>query len=190
MIFKKKQTVKDLLNINNEDDLSLIKSLIKSVKPSNVFAGFKWDGLLKMSYKDVQECRGLYANEKVIDLVVFITNQKVNKIVKQNYQSFIYFLAFINSEFEKLRMLENRLNQVEPEDQELQNDLRMCGVEELNSLKTIPTIDALAKGDFLKWKEVESESYEMVYAKLITDKIQAKVQRRYQKLISDRMKKK
>ncbi|TSE05243.1 hypothetical protein [Aquimarina algiphila] len=176
-------TVKEFLMLDDMKELEKVKAIRKYVKPSNKIGKKEGKELLKIAYKDVNRVKDLYKQNKIIELIYFLTDCDEDYLMSRDYKEFIYFLRYVDDELSMILKLENKLNKADEGDELLVMRLEQAGANDLNQFGTLNAIDSLANGDLLKWKLIEEMPYEMVYTKLLMNKIQSRVQRKYQEIM-------
>lgn len=91
----------------------------------------------------------------------------------------VSFLLWIRDQQEFISQIEQNYLQSDPEP-----EMMAAGIHQLNEFGDMVTIDALAKGDILKYDEIKALPYYKVYEKLKLDKVNRDIEKRYQKILS------
>lgn len=172
--------VKEFLKISDIDELIKLKAIKKGVKSRNYIKGHKSRGFIDYSYSKVQELKKWYQEGNLLYIASATTGIGQRSLLNSSYVGFVYFIKFIEEEIEKISMLEANLNKTD--DAEEQMKLEAAGIEELKKFGSINIVDSLAGGDILKWGSIEQMPYKMVYTKLLKNKTDATIQKRYAEL--------
>lgn len=123
-----------------------------------------------LSFADVTNLRlGFNGNDidKVIECIELVTGLKKKQILSFTITT---FYGIINGIVQQLIEISNK------EINELTDDYRdpivesIKGYERMARFGTFNTIDSLAKGDILRWQEIEKLPYWLVFHKLMMDK--------------------
>lgn len=122
------------------------------------------------------------------------TEDVVIKILKHQYSDFelkhtqgeiIAFVLWVKNQIEFINKIENAYLHSEPEP-----ELIASGVHLLDEFGVMVTIDNLAGGDILKYDKIKALPYFEVYQKLKMDKIQNEIKNRYEKIMTEKSKRK
>lgn len=70
----------------------------------------------------------------------------------------------------------------------MDKEQKAAGIDRLYILKEVNTIDALAQGNVLRWQEVLRLPYNVVYLKLLKNKLDNDFQERYKKILENKAK--
>ena len=175
--------VREFLKMQDPEQLAGLKAITKYVVAKNCLGKKSTQKLTKYPFKKVEELKELFSEGKIIELMCFLLSCNQRYILRRDYKEFVYFLRWIEKEFQNINRLEIELNRPKEGDEKMMMQLEQAGAESLNKFGILNTIDSLANGDILKWGEVESLPYEMVYTKLLLNKEKAAVERNYNQII-------
>lgn len=170
----------DLQNIDKTD----FDMLIRFATRSNVLFGVEVPALIYMPYRFVKiELPEMLGSMNVTEL--FKTICEIHSIEEKETTQIeiISFLLWLKDEAEAIQQLEQTHLSSTPDP-----DMEAAGVQELNQLGEINTIDSLAGGDILKWELVEQLPYHKVFDKLLKNLIENRVNKKYHKIISSKKK--
>lgn len=179
--------VKDLNNfkISELEDAVVLSKLIDKCEKGI----FKIKPFREMQYKQVIELKNVLRGQKNIDLVLIKTVSLFSDlqisdkdIEKANLKEFFQTINQINEQFEDIYRLEKSLQGY------TDVDLSNAGADQMNQFGDLNVIDSLAGGDILKWKEVLQLDWWDVYNKLLKDKIEQDIQRRYAEIQKNKSK--
>lgn len=169
-----------LQNIDKTD----FEMLIKFASRSNVLFGVEVPALIYMPYRFVKiDLPELFSSLNIEEIFKTICSNHNIEEKEINQIEIISFLLWIKDEIEAIQKLEQTHLSSTPDP-----DMEAAGVQELNQLGEINTIDSLAGGDILKWELVEQLPYNKVFDKLLKNLIENKVNKNYHKIISSKKK--
>lgn len=177
-------TVKDFLAIKDEGEILKLKAIKDAIKGRNYIGDYKSKKFIDFSYAKVQELKEYYKDGNLIYLVSATCNIGHAKLLKRPYEDFLYYLKFIEEQFEIIFKLESKLNE-RSEDEELeQMNLEDCGDDytQLGKLGIVNIIDSLANGDILKWDEIQKRPWKEIFTILLRQKLTARIQRKIAKM--------
>lgn len=177
--------VKEFLQLTDDKELKKVQQLKKVIVAKNEIGKKKVNAITKLKYSKVNKVRGYLLSDDLLSAFCELLECNQVWLLKQDYKEFLYFLKWVTKEFENISVLEAQLSKKEPEEEMTDMKLQMCGVDRLEVFEEINVIDSLAGGDVLKWESIEQLPYEVVYTKLLKNKIDASIQRRYQQLVSE-----
>ena len=151
----------------------------KFAKPCNKICGLTIDDLTFLPYKILKkEVPNLFEEGKFDEAIhLILKHYKKNitfirvKLEKNNIK--LLFILWVKKQYELINETESKYLFNPPDMKLLQ-----AGIRELDILGDINTIDALAEGDVLKWKEIESLPYETVFNKLLKNTIEARINKK------------
>jgi len=164
-----------------------LQLLLKTAKRNNTLFGKSIKELIYYPYKIVKiKLPKLLANNELTQIVALffkgVTSQRINRTKTAELFSFI---VWVIDQLEAIYRLENQYLSNPPD-----VDLVKAGVSELEQFSELNVIDNLAGGDILKWKKIKQLPYYMVFDKLHKNVVEARIQRNYNKIITDRQLKK
>ena len=160
--------------------------LINNLKRSNVLFGESCKGLDVQTYEMTKRIipelfyKGDY--EGIIKKLFWVADEAIDKL---NEVEMLSFILWVKDELETIAKLEEEFLASDPD-----ADLINAGVRELDMFGDKVLIDTLAGGDITKWKEVLNLPYHFVFYKLAINNKQAKINKNYHKIISDKQKRK
>lgn len=177
-------TVERFLAIEDEGEILKIKAIKDSIKGRNYIGKYKSKEFIDMSYAKVQTIKDYYQDGNILYLVSATCDMGHKELLKSDYVDLIYYLKFIDEQFEIISMLEGNLNKKNSDEELDQMNLESCGAdyEQLGKIGTINIIDSLAGDDMLKWEQIERQPYKKVYVKLLRSKLTARIQRAVAKM--------
>lgn len=168
--------------------LSDFKILVANSKRSNVLMGKNVEQLIHMPYWMVKvEIPELLKASKLTELIQKFTDEPIKKICKQKHSELFAFVMWVKDELESIWKLESEYLSSPPD-----IDLVNAGIRELDELGEFNTIDNLVK----EWNgvythdQVKAMPYHFIFDKLRKNNIEAKVGKQYNKIISDKQKRK
>jgi len=167
-----KKTLFEVLQTANNKDYFL---LAKYLKGKNLFDAKE---LNDQPFGIIKEIQYILQKEDFENYPSIIT--KVCNIEQpENLDFFDYFYQWnwILQELEKIKNREDEFLGYEPTNKEI-----AAGVENLYKFGSFATIDKLAGGDILKYKEVEKMPYHLVFTKLYLEKTTAEYMAEYSKI--------
>ncbi len=139
----------------------------KALKRCDSLKGRKAKGLLKTSYKKVNEYRELILKGNLIEVAQKILSRvkyiSIDEILSTEYREFVYFMKWLEDEFNNISVLESDLSADESDEME------EAGINALSKYKEINVIDALSN-NILEWEQIEKLPYEVIYTKLLKTK--------------------
>lgn len=97
----------------------------------------------------------------------------------------IAFILWVREQLEFIYHIETTYLHTEPKP-----ELLASGIQRLDEFGAMTTIDNLAGGDILKYEKIKALPYSEVYQKLKLDKIQAEIREQYEKIITEKAKRK
>lgn len=169
----------------NLDEITIeqFQQILKYGKSSNRIAGYESldfvqlpYGLIKRELPILQK-QGKFA--EMVDLVVRHQFPDAD-IRKATGNELMSFLLWIKEQQERINTIELNYLASDPDPK-----MVAAGIHQLNEMGEIPTIDQLAKGDILKYAEIEALPYYRVYEKLKLEKIMNDINKRYEEIIKN-----
>jgi hypothetical protein len=137
---------------------------------------------------------------EVVDLKKFITSSDFNDkiraveiVYKISFETLsemkaIKFFPLLNYITKEIEVIAE--NEAKTLSGDYDSDMINAGVEELSQFGVITTIDTLANGDVLKWQSILDMRYSTVFTKLYLNKVKAKIETEYQKILDRKRKNK
>lgn len=165
--------------IQNINDL-----ILKYGKPSNTISGVTSKPFIELPYGLVKiEIPQLLSSEKIeeaINAIIKIQSKDFN-IENSNPNEVTAFILWIKEQMEFIANIEKQHLSSEPEP-----ELSASGISRLEEFGVLATIDHLAGGDLLKYKDIEAQPYYKVYQKLKLDKVQGEIKKKYEEIIRNK----
>ncbi len=162
--------------------------MLKYGKPSDTIGKWKSKPFIELPYGIVKKDLPNYQKQNLIIETIELTLEcqfKDFKISKATGNEVVGFLLWIRSQQEFINEIEKQNLQTEPE-----VEMVAAGLHLLNPFGELVTIDSLAKGNVLEYANIESLPYFKVYEKLKLDKTHREIEKRYQKIIEEKSKRK
>lgn len=164
-----------------------LKILVANSKRSNKLMGVSIEGLIYRPYWFVKvELLDLIRSSNLTELIQKFTKAPLKKICKQKHSELFSFVMWVKDELEAIYKLEGEYLSSPPD-----IDLINAGIRELDELGEFNTIDNLVK----EWngaythEDVKAMPYHFIFDKLRKNNIEAKTSKQYNKIISDKQKK-
>jgi hypothetical protein len=173
-------TVREFLELDNEDDILKLKAVKESIKGRNFIGNKKCRQLIDLSYWKVLSARKYYNEGNVQYLISLLLGIGGVELMRMDYKPFMYFLKWVEVQLERIGKLEEHLNKTEDEDFEQNAKLEAAGIVEMQKFEELNVIRELA--DYLDEEKVYQRSYKSVYTELLRNKTKARIQKRYQEL--------
>lgn len=126
--------------------------------------------LMNLSFGDVTEVRNNFYQPSIENIIESI--EKVTEIEKKDILklSILEVYGIINKIKEDLETIQNmELNELSSDDEDIEL-ITVNASARMAKFGVLNTIDAVAKGDVIKWNEVEKLPYLTVFSKLMMDK--------------------
>jgi len=127
------------------------------------------------------ELPDLFYNAEFNPIIKRFFKVSQEEITREPPEKLLSFILWVKDELEAIYRLENQYLSSPPD-----VDLVKAGVSELEQFSKLNLIDNLAGGDILKWKKVEKLPYYMVFDKLHKNAVETKIQRNYNKILTDK----
>lgn len=181
-------TLEHTLSKTTKEDLDVI---VKSGKRINKVCGVEFERLIYFGYWFVKvELTELLRESKFTEMILLLLNEigqikTIEEVSQENHTKLFQFVLWVKDELEAIANIELEYLQSEPD-----NDLINAGIKELDELGEINTIDNLANGDILKWEQIKKLPYYQVFDKLRKQTLESKINKRYQKILTDKQKRK
>ena len=163
--------------------------ILKYGKASSKIAGFESKpfielpyGLVKIDLPALQ--RSESDSEAIINLIMKLQFPEFD-IESASGNEIVSFSLWIKEQQEFIYSIEEKYLSSEPEP-----EMMAAGIHQLNEFGDMVTVDALAKGDILKYDETKALPYFRVYEKLKLDKVNRDIEKRYQKIMEEKAKRK
>lgn len=177
-------TVKEFLELDDESEVYKIKAIKNVIEPLNYISNCKSKPITEMMFKKVQEVRQYYNKGEILFLCSSTCGIGHRELLKTDYKKLLYYLKWIEEQFENIGKLEANLNSTDPDEEEHNFLMQEAGVAQLSIFEELNIVDSLALQYGVQWEDVERWPYSKVYAMMLKNKIQARINRRYQKLTS------
>lgn len=172
--------VKEFLN---EADQGLFDVLLNSVKPCNKLCGIELPDISMWRFCDVMEIDGGTPLEVVKRVLSFHGSVEEADVLAEKAKDFVALIKHIKNESERVGKMFEAL-QSEPD-----NDLAEAGIGQLDRFGVLTIYYGISK-DPREWDEISEVSFGKMYAKLMMDKINSDVQKRYNQIMNERQKRK
>lgn len=180
-----KQEVEKVFN-PNEIATSDFQMMLKFGKASEIIGKWKSRPFIELPYGIVKKDLPNYQKQGlVLETIELILNFQFNdfKIGKASGNEIACFLLWIKDQQEFIRNIELHNLQSEPD-----TEMLAAGVNRLNEFGELSTIDGLANGNILNYKKIESLPYFEVYQKLKLDKTLRDINKNYEKIMTEKSK--
>lgn len=184
--------ISELGKIVSEEDAAYHVFVWSKLRPLNTITidGHQYNAppIKAMTFGEVVDLKKLITsndfNDKIraVELVYKIPFETLSemKAIK-----FFPLLNYVTKEIESIAE-----NEAKTLSGDYDSDMLNAGVEELNQFGVITTIDTLASGDVLKWQSILDTRYSTVFTKLYLNKVKAKIESEYQKIMDRKRKNK
>ncbi|CAA7195436.1 hypothetical protein [Chryseobacterium potabilaquae] len=162
--------------------------LLKYGKASANIGGFKSKAFIELPYGMVKkDVPALLKDDKVVEAINLIMECQYEKFELGNSSGneVFGFLIWILSQYEFIKRIESRHLHSDPDPEML-----AAGISRLNEFGEMSVIDNLANGKILEYDRIEALPYFKVYQKLKLDKIIREINKKYQKIIEEKTRKK
>lgn len=186
-------TVQEFFTSPGIDHMAYL-TLLRAMEPKNEFMGHESTAIGEKTYAEVVNLEAALMRWNKGDVtqlyeIVNICYAKAGSIAEGGYRIperefyltsiFDVFRAFnwILEQFTVLKENEEKKLSYEPTAEEME-----AGIDSLGKYGRIVSIDTLAKGDILKWREIEQLSYNEVFFKLCMDKDRTDIERNLMKI--------
>ena len=161
-------------------DQSLFDVLLNNSKPSATLCGYIVPDVTRWRFCDVMEMSGAMTPIEVVSKVLnFHFKVSEDEIMETRDRDFISFLKHIKTEMDKVAKMQEALKS-EPD-----NDLVEAGIDLLNPFGELTIYYAISK-DPREWDAISEVSFAKMYNKLMMDKINGDVQKKYNQIVSER----
>lgn len=164
-------------------DQGLFDVLLNTVKPSNRLAGIEVPDISKWRFCDVMEMGGGTPMEVVKKVLSFHGSVTEAEILAAPAKDFVALIKHIRNEVDRVSKMMETL-QSEPD-----NDLAEAGIGQLDRFGVLTIYYGISK-DPREWDEISEVSFAKMYNKLLMDKINGDVQKKYNQILSERQKRK
>src|SRR5690606_30694403 len=162
---------------------------LKYGKSSSKIAGFESKPFIELPYGLIKiDLPALQKSDPEPEAIV-------NLIISSQFPDFdieaatgneiVSFSLWIQEQQEFIYSIEEKYRSSEPEPERM-----AAGIHQLNEFGDMVTVDALAKGNILKYDEIKALPYCRVYEKLKLDKVNRDIEKRYQKIMEEKAKRK
>ena len=165
--------------------------LLEVVKPLPFFyRGFwRWkkkhgvERLTELKWGEVQAVIDLLSSGELTQVVeAFRLVYKIKHPARMNVYRFYACIKHLTNEVQRVLEQEQRALQGEPSPYEAQ--LQQAGVEQLQPFKDLAIIDTLAQGDILRYEQVETLPYEVVFYTLYYRTVRQNIDNRFQQIMT------
>lgn len=161
-------------------DQGLFDILLNNSRPSNTLCGRTVPGVTKWRFCDVMELGGSMSPVDVVSKVLnFYFDVGEDEILDTKDRDFISFLKHIRNEMDRVSKMNDALKS-EPD-----NDLIEAGIDRLNVFGELTIYYAISK-DPREWDAISEVSFGKMYSKLMMDKINGEVQKRYNEIMQQK----
>ncbi len=164
-------------------DQGLFDVLLNSVKPSNKLAGIELPDISMWRFCDVMEIGGCTPIDVVKRVLSFHGEVTDDDILQSRDKDFVALIKHIKNESERVGKMFESL-QSEPD-----NDLAEAGIGQLDRFGVLTIYYGISK-DPRDWDGISEVSFGKMYAKLMMDKINSDVQKRYNQILNEKNKRK
>ena len=172
-------TAADLIAQREVEGINLV-DLKSVVRKHDGIGCFRMPTIGEVSFGDVIECREKYANGEVIEAMCIALGCWPEFILSKPDDEFLGFWRHLEDELLKSAEMEQGLSAADDP------KLIEAGIHKMGAFEEYNAIDALAGGDLLKWDEVKSRPYQECFVKLMKNKVEGEISKKYQKLLSGR----
>ena len=165
-----------------------LQMLLKYGKASDAIGGFKSKAFIELPYGIIKkDVPALLKDDKVVEAIQLIMECQHDKFDFGNSSGndVFGFLLWILSQYEFIKQIESMNLNSDPEPEML-----AAGISRLNEFGELSVIDNLANGNILEYDRIEALPYFKVYQKLKLDKVIREINKKYQKIIEEKAKKK
>lgn len=177
MFTRKRESFEDFLE--NIQDFDLVQ---KYAERCNEIAGTSLEDLTFLPYdllkNEIPEMLKAGQFERVIFEIVAIRNKnlKFKVIERENNYKKLRFIFWIQDQYKLIDELERKYLSTPP-------DAKMinAGIRELDVLGDVNLIDSLAGGDVLKWQQIRSLPYSVIFDKQLKNTIEARINKKLAK---------
>jgi len=152
-------SLSDVLQLENNKDYF---DIAKYLKPKNILNAKPID---EQPFGLVKEFEIATDDKKIIELIGRYCDKLSIEIMEMNFFEFYYQHNFIIEELTKIRKREHEFLNYLPTSKEVS-----AGIENLYKFGVFATVDALAGGDVLKYKQIEEIPYGIIFTKLYLNK--------------------
>ena len=165
--------------------------LLEVVKPLPFFyRGFwRWkkkhgvERLTELKWGEVRAVIDLLSSGEFTQVVeAFRLVYKIKHPARMNVYRFYACIKHLTNEVQRVLEQEQRALQGEPSPYEAQ--LQQAGVEQLQPFKDLAIIDTLAQGDILRYEQVETLPYEVVFYTLYYRTVRQNIDNRFQQIMT------
>lgn len=164
-----------------------LELILKYGKASNTLGQWKSKPFIELPFGLVKiEVPNLLSNGKIQEAIEKILSIQYSDFkLNHSQKEIIAFTLWIREQLDFIHQIETTYLHSEPEP-----ELLASGVHRLDEFGALATIDHLAGGDLLKHKKIKVLPYFEVYQKLKLDKIQTEIKKQYEKIITEKAKRK
>lgn len=184
-IFKRKLKVYNYLQLNPEtkdivdytikyglNDCKILVVGRKKFKPI-------FDDIFYLKWEQIIELQELVKDRNVFEVLKMIYKIDEKQFLKLNLYNCFSVYQFILSELQRMADIEL---------QELSEEQKNAGQEQLNRFGYYNNLDFLAKGDILKYDELLKKPYAVIFRKLVLEKVKYDIEKNYIKNVSRKIK--
>jgi|GEM_PF-4749160 len=173
-------TVKEFLELKNENDILKLKAVKESIKGKNFIGSHKTKQLIDLSYWKVLTIKQYYSQGNIQYLISLLLGIGGVDLMKMNYKPLLYFMKWVEEQLEQIEKLEKHLSKPDEDDFDTIGKLEAAGISEMNKFEEINIVRELA--NYLDEDKVYRKSYKSVYTELLRNKTKATIQKRFQEL--------
>lgn len=165
--------------------------LLEVVKPLPFFyQGFwRWkkkhgvERLTDLTWGEVRAVIDLLSSGELPQVIeAFRLVYKIKHPARMNVYRFYACIKHLTNEVQRVLEREQRALQGDPSPYEAQ--LQQAGVEQLQPFKDLAIIDTLAQGDILRYEQVETLPYEVVFYTLYYRTVRQNIDNRFQQIMT------
>jgi len=174
-----KHNLNYILSVLSQEEFRL---LVKTAKRRNNLFGKSIKKLIYYPYKLVKmELPDWFYNAELDKIIQRFFKVSPQEIAREPPEKLLSFILWIKDELEAIYRLENQYWSSPPD-----MDLSNAGISELDQFGELNLIDSLAGGDILRWKKVKKLPYYIVFDKVHKNAVETKIQRNYNKILTDK----
>lgn len=112
-------------------------------------------------------------------------NIKLWKVKRLKHSTKLKFYFHVQEQYDAISKLEQMHLYSPPS-----SDLLSAGINRLDILGDINTIDALAQGDILRWELIQDLPYSKIFDKLLKSKIEREIEKKHAEIMKEKRKSK
>lgn len=175
------QSVSDMMD---SVDVDTFKVLLNSSKPRNEILGVTIPEVLQWKFCDVMSLMGdATPFEVVLKVLNFHSDVSEKELLKAPANVFVSVLRFIKDQIAKVNRLQEQLSS-EPD-----GDLVNAGIKDLDKFGHVNIYYAISN-DPRDWDAISEVPYGKMFTKLMIDKTNSDIQKRYNQIVMEKSKRK